>query len=268
MRLSEGGSLVWRSLGRHPLIASAVFVALAGTIPPLRVGIGLLLAAAPQTRPALPFLVSQLVTATIVLTVVVALGWSSAVGLRARPRVDRIIIALAALQLIAVATVLLLPGSSSTGVTLLPVDVLVIAFLAVAGAITEEVAYRGVLLSALTVRGETSAAVWSTAAFALAHLANELSNPLLGVLRGVHALGMGALLAAIRVRSGSLWPGIVVHAVSDMLALAGAIVWYVSGTVALVAILFFVIVSYRVGIAVISGGRQEPALPPVSTALG
>jgi membrane protease YdiL (CAAX protease family) len=85
------------------------------------------------------------------------------------------------------------------------------------GPLVEELLFRGVLLSALRPRwGRVGAAVLSSCVFALAHL------PGLGwQVYALPALWLLAMaLAWLRLRSGSIWPGVVAHATNNALAVA------------------------------------------------
>jgi membrane protease YdiL (CAAX protease family) len=86
-------------------------------------------------------------------------------------------------------------------------------------ALGEETAFRGVLLTLLRERhGVAAAVVISSALFGLTHLVNlALGAPLPGVLLQVLFAGLGSAgFAALRLRTGSLWPPIVLHAVYDL----------------------------------------------------
>ncbi len=85
-------------------------------------------------------------------------------------------------------------------------------------ALGEETAFRGVLLPLLLPRGTAFAVAVSSALFGLTHLVNlVLGAPLPGVLLQVVFAGMGAAgFAALRLRTGSLWPGIALHAAYDL----------------------------------------------------
>lgn len=82
----------------------------------------------------------------------------------------------------------------------------------------EEAAFRGVLLKALEPRGVMYAVLVSSALFGLMHLGNlALGAPWQGVLLQVLFSGMGGVgFAAIRIRTNSLWPVIVLHASYDL----------------------------------------------------
>lgn len=89
------------------------------------------------------------------------------------------------------------------------------------GPLVEELLFRGVLLSALLRRLRVTWAVLASAAlFALAHLPElhwlwyALPNLVL----------LGAVLAWLRLRSGSLWPAVIAHGCNNLLAMAALFV--------------------------------------------
>ena len=90
------------------------------------------------------------------------------------------------------------------------------------GPLVEELLFRGVLLSALLQRWGTAAAVLlSSVTFALAHLpgldwqAFALPDLLL----------LALALAWLRLRSNSIWPGVIAHGTNNVLAVAA---WFVA----------------------------------------
>ncbi len=96
---------------------------------------------------------------------------------------------------------------------------LVFALLSVALAgLTEELAFRGVLLNGLLERGVWPAVLVSSALFGLMHLSNlALGSPWYSVLLQVGFAAMaGTGYAAMRLRTGSLWPPILLHALFDL----------------------------------------------------
>ncbi len=78
-------------------------------------------------------------------------------------------------------------------------------------AVGEEVAFRGVLLTLLLPRGTGTAVAVSSVLFGLTHLVNLIAGaPVHGVLLQIFFTGAGAGaagFAALRIRTGSLWPG-------------------------------------------------------------
>jgi membrane protease YdiL (CAAX protease family) len=85
-------------------------------------------------------------------------------------------------------------------------------------ALGEEIAFRGVLLHLLAPRGIATAVTLSSLLFGLTHTVNLLLGaPPAGVALQVFFTGTGAAgLAALRVQTGSLWPGITLHAAYDL----------------------------------------------------
>lgn len=100
-----------------------------------------------------------------------------------------------------------------------------LAFVVVSlGPLVEELLFRGALLSALLRRMGTGPAIAVSAVlFACVHL------PDLGLLwYAVPNLALlAAVLAWLRLRSGSLWPAVVAHGVNNLLAVAA---WFVASS--------------------------------------
>lgn len=94
---------------------------------------------------------------------------------------------------------------------------LALASVVLAG-VVEELAFRGVLLSRLISRGIWPAVAISSALFGLMHLTNlALGSPWYSVLLQVMFAGMaGTGYAAMRLRTGSLWPPMILHAAFDL----------------------------------------------------
>ncbi len=83
---------------------------------------------------------------------------------------------------------------------------------ALAPAICEEALFRGVVLRGLAPRlGARGAVVASSVAFAVYHL---------NLYQAPTTLLVGLILGALAIASGSLWPGVVLHALHNGLALA------------------------------------------------
>lgn len=87
---------------------------------------------------------------------------------------------------------------------------------AIIAPLTEEAIFRGLILNGLRKRYDTRGAMLISAAlFAVYHL-----NP----YQFIGAFVIGLVLAWLRLRSGSLWPCIVLHAVNNALAVIVAII--------------------------------------------
>jgi len=93
---------------------------------------------------------------------------------------------------------------------------LVIAYAATA--FFEEAIYRGMILGLLRPRGVWPAVILSSLLFGLVHLSNIAlrGNPGLIALQALGAATGGVGMAAIRVRTRTIWPGIGLHAAHDL----------------------------------------------------
>ena len=96
---------------------------------------------------------------------------------------------------------------------------LVVGCLAVVPAVCEEVAFRGFVLTGLARRfGPARAVLASGLAFGVFHVLKDL-----GLWeRFVGSALLGLLLGWVRVRTGSLWPGVLLHAANNALILTAA----------------------------------------------
>jgi hypothetical protein len=111
-------------------------------------------------------------------------------------------------------------GGAASLALRLPMALVVVSL----GPLVEEVLFRGALLSALLQRMRAGWAIAvSSLLFACMHL------PDLGFLwYAVPNLALlAAVLAWLRLRSGSLWPAVVAHGVNNMLAV---VAWFVAST--------------------------------------
>jgi uncharacterized protein len=82
----------------------------------------------------------------------------------------------------------------------------------------EELWFRGVMLKALAPWSPLRAAGLSSALFGLMHLCNIAfgANPAVTAAQVVGASCFGFGLAALRLRGSSIWPLVLIHAVSDI----------------------------------------------------
>ena len=108
-------------------------------------------------------------------------------------------------------------GAAASPALRIPLALLVVTL----GPVVEELLFRGVLLSAAMRHMTPGAAAFMTAAlFACVHL------PDLGFLWYAlpNLLLLGLVLAWLRLKSGSLWPAVLAHAVNNALAVVS---WFV-----------------------------------------
>jgi membrane protease YdiL (CAAX protease family) len=95
------------------------------------------------------------------------------------------------------------------------VDAVLLRTALAAGA--EEIIYRGIILALLLPRGGRAAALISTLLFVLGHLIDTSGFHPENWFSALNAFGGGLIFAAVRLRSGSVYPGIVVHAAYNII---------------------------------------------------
>ena len=81
----------------------------------------------------------------------------------------------------------------------------------------EEVFFRGLILRAIAPRGLWKAAIISSIVFGLLHSLNVLggSDPLATLLQVGYALAIGFGFAAVTLRTGVIWPLVIIHGLID-----------------------------------------------------
>ncbi len=159
----------------------------------------------------LPDFIAQAGLIVALVALVTALGWWRGVGYT-RPAQWREL----RLLWLPLAVMLVLP--LARGITLPAVGTL--AFWIVGYALTgfyEETLVRGVVLRVLRPRGPTQAVLISAVLFGLLHISNlALRSPAIVLAQMVGAASEGVGLAALRLRTNTLWTVIAVHAVEDL----------------------------------------------------
>lgn len=103
-------------------------------------------------------------------------------------------------------------------------DIITYLVTAVWAGVNEEVCIRGVALAFLTYHFREQKHVplilWGTSlVFALTHIPNMfIGGSVSGtILQTISALGLGAMFAASFMRTGTLWPAIIIHSLNDFL---------------------------------------------------
>ena len=152
----------------------------------------------------------QLGMLLMILPFAVRVGWD-ALGLRRLPASrDRLVLMFPTLTVVV---------GFFAGFRHVEVSTLTLAFTSVVLAgVVEETTFRGILLTRLLPRGPWTAVLLSSALFGLLHVANlVLGSPWQTVLLQVTFAAMaGTGYAAMRMRTGSLWPPVVLHALFDL----------------------------------------------------
>jgi hypothetical protein len=118
------------------------------------------------------------------------------------------------IPLIAVALLSFTSGIPKTA----PLILFAVAGLTLVVGFAEELWFRGLILTALFPVGVLRATAISAVCFALPHLLNVLGgtwDPAFTVVDTIAAFGLGFTFAALRIRSGSIWPLVGVHALFD-----------------------------------------------------
>lgn len=89
-------------------------------------------------------------------------------------------------------------------------------------ALNEELFFRGVLLHLLRPLGVRRAVLWSALAFGASHVVNLVAGafPPFVLMQVAATTAGGVALAAIRIRTGSLWPVMGIHLVIDLVAVS------------------------------------------------
>lgn len=155
--------------------------------------------------------------ANVVLTAALALvltrlGWWGRVGFRrATPRQ-----VLWALPVALPMLVNLYPGLKPGG----PAQVAGFLGLALLVGFVEESVFRGLMLRALEPRGVSRAVVITTVLFSVTHLMNIMAGEagLQAGLQLLYSAAIGFAFTALALRTGVLWPLVVVHALIDFVA--------------------------------------------------
>ena len=138
-------------------------------------------------------------------------------------------------------------------------------FFVVAGLIgfVEEVFFRGLILRAIAPLGLWRAAIISSVIFGVAHSLNILSgaNPISTLLQIGYALAIGFAFVAVTLRTGVIWPLVIIHALIDFAAFIAAGKTDSSATVSTSSIMMSVIyiVTFTVyGVFMMQFGQVKP----------
>jgi membrane protease YdiL (CAAX protease family) len=103
-----------------------------------------------------------------------------------------------------------------------PLVILAFAALTLLVGFAEETFFRGLILTALLPAGTIGAVLLSSFFFAAPHLLNVIGgtwDPAFTVVDSIAAFGLGITFAAIRLRTGSIWPLVGIHALFDFTSL-------------------------------------------------
>ena len=161
--------------------------------------------------------------------------------------------------------VALLSFSEGISVTA-PLTLLSFAALTFVVGFAEETFFRGLILTTLIPAGTVRAVIVSSFFFAAPHLLNSIGgiwDPAFTVVDSIAAFGLGVTFAALRLRTGSIWPLVGVHALFDFTSLVaiGSVVVHAQSvqTLASSVVIGFVFALY--GLFLIRGSKNPDNLP-------
>ncbi|MGB8220502.1 MAG: CPBP family intramembrane glutamic endopeptidase [Methanoregula sp.] len=103
-----------------------------------------------------------------------------------------------------------------------PLVILAFAALTLLVGFAEETFFRGLILTSLLPAGTIRAVALSSFFFAAPHLLNVIGgtwDPAFTIVDSIAAFGLGVTFAAIRLRTGSIWPLVGIHALFDFTSL-------------------------------------------------
>ncbi|MFN8630917.1 MAG: CPBP family intramembrane glutamic endopeptidase [Chloroflexota bacterium] len=138
-----------------------------------------------------------------------------ATGIRTRPAPGW---ARMAIPIVAASLPFALLGWNLDGASFIPLLVVGVPLVA----LNEELFYRGVLLPLLLPLGLRTAVLWSALAFGAGHLVNVVSGayPPFVAMQVAATTAGGVALAALRIRTGSVWPALIAHVLIDWVAVS------------------------------------------------
>ncbi len=151
-----------------------------------------------------------------------------------------------------------------------PVEILTFAALTLVVGFAEETYFRGLILTSLLPTGTMRAVILSSFLFAVLHLLNIIGgtwDPFYTLVDTVAAFGLGITLAAIRLRTGSIWPLVGIHALFDftsVIAMGGIDVPAQSSRILFTSVfigIVFVVYGMFLLRNEISGVTQRPVIP-------
>jgi membrane protease YdiL (CAAX protease family) len=167
-------------------------------------------------EPALLVTLASLVTAAGGLFMVWYLGWWQRAGYAVLGHIADLPLYLLP------AAMAFLPLFEETAPTL-PGTVAIFVMLSIVVALAEETFFRGLILQSLRPAGPLVAVLLSSLLFALPHLLNSLGgiwDPVFTLVDTFAAFGIGIAFSALVLRTGTIWPPIVLHALINAIALS------------------------------------------------
>jgi membrane protease YdiL (CAAX protease family) len=227
------------SLARRPYIFTMLIVASIAVVNVVSAGTG---AALPELPPTLLELLAELVLAGLAIALLTAQRSWKNVGFRSFPRLKDL-----RLYWVPLFPVLPVGAAAIIGISRMPFEeILFFLVLACLVGFVEEVVFRGLILQALAPAGLWRAAILSSILFGMMHLLNLLfgADLVATLLQAAYATAMGFGFAAVTLRTGVLWPLIVIHALIDFagfVTMEGTVTSGVTSTDFVIYILYSVV---------------------------
>lgn len=211
---SERSSMARRWIGRHPYWSALIFFAyFQGCFLLLHYLLGAVFKAI-----RLPFLqtalLGEVLLALVVALPILALNWWEETGFTRGINGRGVTLCILPFVLVVLPVLLGLPAIM--GQTTYSMIITTLALVILIGFV-EEGLCRGLLLRSLLPGGIWPAVLLSSLFFAGLHLANAISGLPWSYIAGqlLIAFGSGVLFAALRLRTRSIWPSLVLHAAHD-----------------------------------------------------
>jgi membrane protease YdiL (CAAX protease family) len=166
-------------------------------------------------RPVLLLTVASLIVAAGGIIVIVYIGWWGKAGFSSGGTWTDLPLYLLP------AGIAFLPFAEGITATGLPAIAAFAAF-SIIVAVAEETFFRGLILQSLVPAGILTAVLLSALLFGIPHLLNAVGgiwDPLFTLADTVAAFGIGITFAALVIRTGTIWPPIILHALINFAAL-------------------------------------------------
>lgn len=155
-------------------------------------------------------------TLTIMTVLLLSLmGWWRVVGFRRPAKASDLLYFIVPLLPVAISLIVGLEVSSVLLIQLFAITLLV--------GFAEEAIFRGLMLNALKAQGVWKAAIITALLFGLSHSLNLLSgqNVANTIMQIFYALAIGFAFSAVVLKTGILWPLVIVHSLIDFTATLG-----------------------------------------------
>jgi membrane protease YdiL (CAAX protease family) len=212
-------------ISRHPLGGAIYFLILFLVVGTLAGVIGIFLTKSPLTLVA----ISEGTAGIAGILLLIRLGWLRRAGYGTAGRLRDVPLYILPAGIALLSFTEGIPEVSAWNAVYFLIVALIIGF-------SEETFFRGLMFQSLIPLGVLRTVLISSALFAFPHLLNALSgawDPAFTLADSFAAFGIGVVFAAILFRTGTIWPVIGIHALTDFTALLSTGTIFVTGQSAL-----------------------------------